>query len=148
MSTDPVKEKIQSLCPDVMELREGCEVLVGTDKLKHTIYGYEADERTYMAYLNKPFRKDLQANSFYDCEFGADADFEILGSPITLAVVLRAIQKGAKYPTLVEYWLGKIQGEFIIKNDDAESVVWKLWQDNYDDQDEPMKAFIGSLILN
>jgi hypothetical protein len=135
MTTDKVKAKIQELCPDVMELREGCQVAAGIHSLPHTIYGYDDEERVFMAYLNKPFPKDLQANSFYDCEFGIGAEnVEILGSRITLAVVLRAMKKSN---TVQYHW-----EEMVLDKPHS----WNLEHDNYDQQSEECKQFIGSLL--
>lgn len=145
--TDPVKQKIQSLCPDVMLLPEypynpdAAKAIVELEKIAgKTLWNSTLQETATMHIENY---RQQQAG-----DYRAMLEGRYEGRPVSLAVVLRAIQKGAKYPALMEYWFGKIQGEFIIKNDDAESVVWKLWQDNYDDQDEATKAFIGSLILN
>jgi hypothetical protein len=119
--TDPVKAKIQSLCPDVME--------------------------------------DLECNCghiFHD-ELGNKLH------SITLAVVLRAIEKATKM--LEPYGIsilpdgafydqknGKVFTDGRVAKDLHEAskmrIRWNLSKDNYDDQDEATKAFIGSLILN
>lgn len=143
---DPVKAKIQELVPEIMELKEGCQVMVGVNKpLLHTIYGY--DDGMWMAFLNQPFPKSLEANNFYDCKFVEGAEgIEILGSPITLAVLLRAILKEKPYSYFVDirgnFWKWVNVNEAPIET----GAIWNLEHDNYDQQSDECKQFIGSLL--
>lgn len=111
--TDPVKEKIQSLCPDVVgELECDCG---------HLVY------------------------------LGGSQQSRI---PITLAVVLRAISEHKSNSGEEGIFVGIMEGgAFIQQNAETSEVTydgsqWNLSKDNYDDQDEATKVFIGSLILN
>lgn len=95
MNTDPIKAKIQELCPDVMATHE----------------------------CNCPSAED------------------IVGFPITLAVVLRAIPKKGKTVKIND------EGTFFTGvSDEMKSAVWDLKHDNYDQQSEECKQFIGSLL--
>jgi hypothetical protein len=91
--TDPIKARIQSLCPDIM-------------------------------------------TSVSPTNAAADNGYEILGSPITLAVLLRATVKKK----------GSLQS--VIYDGDAEELLksWNLAKDNYDDQTKETQEFIGSLL--
>lgn len=151
--TDPIKAKIVELMPEIMELKVGCIVAVGDAMLPHTVYGI--DEGIVSAYLNKPFPKSMRANDFYDCEFGKDykGNLEILGSPITLAVVLRVIEKqNAEKITKVLgvlYFGINSAGQFIFHESATvkyTGIVWNLELDSYDQQSDETKAFIGELL--
>jgi len=105
--TDPIKAKIQELCPDVMQDR-GCDCP--------------------------------------DCV----TEHGIILPPITLAVVLRAIQSGPKWN---ECWFITTGGDFCRLDDvgageknipELGDRFWDLKQDNYDQQGEETKAFMGS----
>jgi hypothetical protein len=101
--TDPIKAKIQELCPDVIEKYNRC---MGCG------YGFD-------------FRKKGKTCPITQREL-----------PITLAVVLRAIGL-----------------ERFGNNDDIRELIygyvhsWDMLHDNYDQQSEECKQFIGSLII-
>src|ERR1700690_3922830 len=81
---DKIKKRLQELCPDVMELKFGCELkwLKGT-KDRFIFLDTNPNGTLQVKFPNGTI--GLRAAAFSDCE--------ILGSPITLAVVLRAIAK-------------------------------------------------------
>ncbi len=132
---DPIKAKIQELCPDVMELKRGTQVYI-----KDTRTRFEG-ETVVVDYL------PIEEVVWYDAgrnlnSVEKSAVKEILGSPITLAVVLRAIANYPKAPYAIKSngsWLGK-WGEYKNKYN------WNLEHDNYDQQSEECKQFIGSLL--
>jgi len=81
---------------------------------------------------------------------------EILGKPITLAVVLMAVEKftGSSDDVLYVNSVGlmyiinsnKTQKDFIKQFENC--VEWNLSQDNFNDQSEETKTFIGKLLVN
>lgn len=78
--TDKIKQKIQELVPEVMELRLGCKI-----EYNDGIYFYHSTDY-HGAYNLYGFQPNY-------IHAKAIVGSKILGSPITLAVVLRAIQK-------------------------------------------------------
>ena len=62
---------------------------------------------------------------------------EILGNPITLAVIIQAIKKTGYNST--EEWLS-VLGKLVDN--------WNLAKDNFNDQSEETKTFIGGLLGN
>jgi len=139
MNHETTIKRIQSLVPSVIDLSFGCEVyceqaLEGEDGNYHDFYG-----------------KFVRLLSMYECEvliFCESDDLEqgmkemaipytvsnleILGKPITLAVVLRAIEAKMNMKA------GNRGGELI--------ELWNLTKDNFDDQSEETKTFIGELL--
>lgn len=95
MSTDPIKAKIQELCPEVMEKR-----------------------------------------------------YCVCNQTITLAVVLRAISLSLirKMPKENKEIVVTSVGEFLWYNTDNVLAEWNLEHDNYDQQSEECKLFIGNLL--
>ena len=136
---DKTKAKIQELCPDVMELKFGCAI----------IWDRPASETKSAKTLNAIVVGNL-GNGVIDILWPgvnfaqrsstifktSDSIKEILGSPITLAVVLRAIRthhhRGNKYYDALPMVVRK----------------WNLEHDNYDQQSDECKQFIGSLLTN
>lgn len=128
---DPIKAKIQELCPDVMELKAGC-VLGNEDG---SIVGVCVDDGHWTCTSD-----DYQSLDNFD-------GVEILGSPITLAIVLRAIAKHPdNYCTINE--VGELTGFFLNDDNEAdeEMVEWNLEHDNYDSQTRETQLFFGSLL--
>ena len=118
--TDPIKAKIQELCPDVMDtmLFEGSK-------------GWQFGHKTSQGYYwNGPYKTKDEAH------LAAIADGKYSEKKITLAVVLRAAVFQS-YPPFT-------RGGHIL--DVVER--WNLFQDNYDQQSEECKQFIGSLLTN
>lgn len=152
--TDPIKAKIQELCPDLMELKFGCEI--------HRIFWYksEADKKAgkidwmetghYEDGRRGTIIKDLRKSDYLpmwidfgdQLEFNIGPDdivsFEILGRPITLADVLRAIMKanfdGNQYDAMCSQQCVDT------------CRLWILDTDNYDGQTRETQKFIGSIL--
>jgi hypothetical protein len=108
--TDPIKAKIQSLCPDVIE---------------GTVGAYNANHCPHCAKEFAP--------------------------KIALAVVLRAIEKLNVGATLFidtsGQWYGKNSQLKLAESGYLHRELnWNLAKDNYDDQPEETKRFIGSLL--
>lgn len=140
--TDPIKAKIQELCPDVTELKFGCKVAyegyVGMPRIWHAATVLQTMASGKLAIYSTHAQ-------YFDKEH-----LRIDGSPITLAVVLRAI-KNVKldYAVMVDQ-----EGGFVTALPGQPprlfSVLkgWNLEHDNYDQQSEECKRFIGSLLTN
>jgi hypothetical protein len=89
MTSDPIKAKIQELCPDVMELKFGCEV-----KSEHLVVKHVGPVIRRDTNKDYPYFETMWGGFSLDGNGAPISPFiEILGSPITLAVVLRAINK-------------------------------------------------------
>lgn len=141
--TDPVKTKILELCPDLMELKFGCVVkdfLKGTGIIL-TVHEYAGESNTYDVFYNL-----IPDPHVYQSPRG---NWDIIGSPITLAVVLRAIlavNAANRTNVLVEagglikvcHWEG---GRHLL----GRAAEWDLLKD-YDGQTEETKRLIRSLL--
>lgn len=141
---DPIKAKIQELCPDVMELKFGCEVDY------HGIYIAKTpdDDEYYFA----PKETDVNYEAQVFCVNSIDPK-QILGSPITLAVVLRAIRLHGNPAIAVDGdgLFGILVGDkysrtMLWPDAGAPRQVWNLEKDNFDDQSQGVKDFIGLLL--
>lgn len=125
--TDPIKQRIQELCPEILQLKFGCEVM----------YRYENDDIVPMTFFGQ-FGDDIVLG---DEEFGnlvmdaiREDITEILGSPITIPIVLRAIALSLMVNT--EKWERSV----------IELVeLYDLTKD-YDGQTQETRDFIGSLL--
>jgi len=77
-----------------------------------------------------------------------DNNFEILGKPITLEVILQAMFKHDGRPTFVIE--GDIANNTARKRSDmiftSGHLTWNLSKDNFNDQSEETKTFIGELL--
>lgn len=143
--TDPIKAKIHALCPDVLELKFGCEVRRFQNTAPEVFVMFDTASATGKRVL---IWRDAEHASFWD-----EADnLTVLGSPITLAVVLRAI---AAEPSKYTCWIDAecfdtphflLQKKRARYKDEQPILVWNLEQDNYDAQSQETKDFIGSLL--
>jgi len=122
MNHEETKQRIQELVPSVMELEEGCIIKGGGTVMKG---GW--------TYWDTPSGNTCVDNFDYiEDEIG-----DILGKPITIGVVLLALEKKNKARlelTVIEW--GDILG------------FWNLSKDNFNDQSEETKTFIGGLLTN
>lgn len=165
--TDLIKAKIQELCPDII-----LTVLL-TDKRKPKIcvlsklaienglkpkphredgivIGESKDKRCWVVRWH---RKDdtLMARENYSKEYIQIFDEQDLrdGPDITLSVVLRAMQSLSRTDSN-RHWVVNRHGEFLKDREDRLGAdvgeTWNLTKDNYDDQTEETKRFIGSLL--
>jgi hypothetical protein len=146
MKPDPVKEKIQSLCPDVMELKFGCMykdakgvfTIISAKTMKRSL-GNQADQLEVSW-----FASVIATDGERIVEGLIEQDeVEILGSPITLSVVLRAINM--KQSTAIGVTSG---GQFYDERT-GKMQYWRTWNlkhDNYDQQRDECKLFIGKLL--
>ena len=127
MTHEETIKRIQKLVPSVMALEFGCEVM----------YEWENGEKSKMVVVGK-IGEDFILTDYQSsfCDDANETNFEILGKPITLATILLAI------------WLNK--SEWLNNNDTTVLIklvkVWNLSKDNFNDQSEETKTFIGELL--
>jgi hypothetical protein len=156
--SDPIRQKIVEANPELMELTFGCEVKNQNDRL---IYLYTHAPKwcgtepcddyvlvTYfpaadtLLYINDP---DFERESDRK-----DKHVEILGHPIMLHHVLRAINKSNLHPS----GSGAHISQHYVSDDGAfmeygyGTKVLSRWNLSlgYDDQPQPTKDFIGSVL--
>lgn len=141
---EEVRQAVIRAVPEIVELKEGCVVLVGNAKWPHTIYGEE--DGVYSAYLNKPFPdEELKANAFYDCEFEKGAiGLEILGAPIQLADVLRAMEDPSIVIEAATGQFGSITPEGVYIGGHP---IWNLSKP-LEDQLEEVVSFIHKILTS
>jgi len=155
-------QKIQELVPDVMKLEFGCRISVtadgygscnestgcedysaGIDEVGIIIKG--CDE---ICFMDGSGMGDIYVSSFkegYNEDY--EMTFEILGKPITLAVVLRAIMENDGLPvTFLEAEKGEIGHDWENMMFRFRDMNWNLSKDNFNDQSDETKAFIGGLL--
>lgn len=132
--TDKTKQRIQELLPEVKELKFGCEV-----EWKSPFTNYKL-ARGFVARTDK-YQAEVVRHKEFTMHTLNSGHYEILGSPITLAIVLRAL-----IPQDIA-----VDNEGLLYNYSAgfmsdPKAKWNLTKDNYDDQSEECRAFIGSLL--
>ena len=131
MNHETTIKRIQELVPDVMKLEFGCEFMYEGKKCTFI----QSSIKDYIDFLEE----DAVAVQTAPAEW-IEKDIKILGKPITLAVVMRAIDKkheGALFATLASNgWL----------HFGSKRTFWNLSQDNFNDQSDETKAFIGELL--
>ena len=123
-----------------MDLDFGCEVLYGSD------FGSAEQKVT----LGNPYA--VKDGKVFNPWNGDDTDdlLEILGKPITLSVILLALNKARNegdenYCVTPNGWiciLGAVGRYYHGK------AHWNLSKDNFNDQSEETKTFIGGLLTN
>lgn len=126
--TDKIKQKIQELVPEVMELRLGCKI-----EYNDGIYFYHSTDY-HGAYNLYGFQPNY-------IHAKAIVGSKILGSPLTLAVVLRAINGGQPFSAQDQAWCDDVLNLLM-----HERGAWNLAKDNYGEQSPETKAFIGQLL--
>ena len=136
MTHEETIKRIQKLVPSVMALEFGCEFL------RHKkVYRYvNACGRDMYRALSADNMLDESPNIFME---------EILGKPITLAVVLLAIDtKYTEWENPGTPVAINSKGEFQVwsENPVYKNVFWNLAKDNFNDQSEETKTFIGELL--
>lgn len=138
---DLIKKRIQELCPDVMELKFGCEFRFKNSNTPCVVLNspaWKSFKFLYAPPLLQPSFASLPRKNIED-------DIEILGSPLTLAVVLRAIMRvKMSYNANFKPVPGGVTVPFL----DAENLAyyWDLLHDSYDQQSEECKQLIGTLL--
>ena len=160
MTHEETIKRIQELVPSIMALEFGCEVE------EKPAFGSGMRNDTFNG--GKVFTivsKYHSAHSWFyltDDGLGKEKEDKILrwhnflGKPITLSVVLRAVEKFTGYSDDVLYVnsvglmyiinSNKTQKDFIKQFENC--IEWNLSKDNFNDQSEETKSFIGGLLTN
>jgi len=141
MNHEETIKRIQELVPSVMALEFGCEVLA---QEKYSPVGFLMP-MTVLS-VNESVR-EIDTTLYTGLSY--DDIITILGKPITLAIVLLAITEykelqmtfaEAEKEDMGDDW-GRIMYGFRDMN-------WNLSKDNFNDQSEETKTFIGNLLNN
>ena len=149
MTHEETIKRIQSLVPSVMALDFGCEFLYEEKKYiytNNTCMMTELHQGCYSIFVATP--KGF-ARSSDTIEINENYPIKILGKPITLAVVLLAISKNRKQGNNKHVVIVADNG-FMEDTDmnNYNRVQWNLSKDNFNDQSEETKGFIGGLLTN
>jgi len=158
MTHEETIKRIQELVPSVMELEFGGEVRslkdvqgIGAIVLKGNVGNYVGNDN----FLFQHAQMFGVSGAGFEWERGykhqyvslknhenLKSEFEILGKPITLAVVMMAIDKKHEenlFATVASNgWL----------HFGSKRTFWDLFKDNLNDQSEETKKFIGHLLTN
>ena len=130
MKHEETIKKIQELVPDIMKLEFGCEVMFknGWGTNKYTITKELSDDKYKINTLD-------YGSNLEDMTYGYDFT-KILGKPITLAVVMLAIEENENDWFVYELRQNQIS---VIES-------WNLSKDDFNEQSEETKDFIGELL--
>ena len=132
MNHDETIKRIQELVPSIMDLEFGCEIL--------TKEKYSTSEKLVSMIVTCVCVGQREVDTTHYKDLSYDDVITILGKPITLAVVLRAIEvkyRGDLFATVASngwFHLGSKRG------------FWNLSKDNFNDQADETKTFIGGLL--
>jgi len=151
MTHEETIKRIQELVPSVMELEFGCEVLcsdliqLDVDDYTEGIATILNEKEKILGYIANKTKFETEYRTF---EYSKYRVIEILGKPITLAVVLLAIGT-TEYANKVGC---DATGEMIKMETYRDRIRtkadWNLSKDNFNDQSEETKTFIGGLLNN
>jgi len=137
MTHEETIKRIQKLVPSVMALEFGCVLKNGT-----------ATSRV----IKERFDGTVMINDWggWQDKKMIEENFEILGKPITLATVLQAIEKvntieKENYCVIPN---GGICHMGYVGRYYHQDTHWNLSKDNFNDQSEETKTFIGGLLTN
>ena len=142
MTHEETIKRIQELVPSIMELEFGCEVDTGVKRIVLEKRGNRI--QTYAGGIVFTNKIEQLGN------------FQILGKPITLAVVMLAIATEFNPKNTSTFLSIDSNGEFCWTTTTdlrggtmkiTEPIVsWNLSKDNFNDQSEETKTFIGGLL--
>ena len=133
MNHETTIKRIQELVPDVMALEFGCEVRDGVGLRNLYLGGDYQQMYCYAISINQDYRQD----------------YKIIGKPITLAVVLLALTIKKEYPmTFAEAEKEDMGHDWEKIMYCFRDMLWNLSKDNFNDQSEETKTFIGVLLGN
>ena len=153
MTHEETIKRIQELVPSVMALELGCEVkqcgityMIRVDNPKVHICPNGSIGNLLIAdktsLVNYPLFDNLNKE---------DLIIEILGNPITLAVVLRALDESKNrsfvYCIEIKKWV-ETESNNAVRLFYIIATSWNLSKDNFNDQSEETKTYIGDLLSN
>ena len=149
--TQEVKEKIIEAVPEIMELKFGCRVFIEQCIWKSNVDGYDAFGTVIRKIENTDYKQLDVSLDDYDGDIlnvweNDGYDFKVLGRPIQLADVLRAIN--AKDGN-GEFYCIDAQGDFGEPTPEGVAmfgVKWDLSKD-FDGQSDETKTFIYNILI-
>jgi len=149
MTHEETIKRIQELVPSVMALEFGCEVNFDYDTENSD--GSKEDCFDTIIGADDIMVRTLGGSYFhrFTAEYHSQEDNwssqkkEILGKPITLAVVLLALDLRNRCDENTDI---KNQTCWCLKNTGQICMDWNLSKDNFNDQSEKTKAFISNLL--
>lgn len=136
---NPIRQKIQELVPEIMKLQYGCKVRLEHPALPVT----EAIYLTFGEYTpENPEPMSTSFHTVYSNEYGLISNLQekalvILGSPVTLSVVLEAIKRANKWQSRyssISHMFGDI------------AWWWDKNRDDLDRQEDKVVMIIGKLL--
>ena len=148
MTHETTIKRIQELVPSIMSLVFGCEIKWQyTHQLNYRSSTQRVKEGIFINFGNGDLRNPLPINVLFYGNSSVKSipkkeDVKILGKPITLSVVMLAIEvkyRGDLLETVASnawFHFGSTRG------------FWNLSEDNFNDQSEETKTFIGGLLNN
>lgn len=149
-----LNEKIIELVPEIVSLKFGCKVEVHVDSegfanegsIEHTPCANTTGYVTHSEYLecNDDYAGDILVKNIINGYLGEDYDgisCEIIGRPITLADVLRAIRKISQHGSWSVTQDGRL---YDIGHDDC-GPMWNLSTD-LDGQTKETKDFLAKIL--
>ena len=137
MNHETTIKRIQELVPEVMALEFGCEVEATNNFIA------SPDEYCDIEKGQKYMCGDHIWTNLYEAR--QEDRYKILGKPITLAVVLSALDLGNRCEENNDT---ENQTCWCLENTGQICRDWNLSKDNFNDQSEETKIFIGELINN
>jgi len=143
MTHEETIKRIQELVPSIMELEFGCQ---GENKV--------TKQKFFIVKNSNPMGNEdaditmFSNDSHYLYEgYSKDEDITILGKPITLSVLCLALENNRTEVILTICSDGMHIGHFDQKGYYTHC-YWNLSKDNFNDQSEETKTFIGGLLSN
>ena len=147
MTHEETIKRIQELVPSIMELEFGCEVKIliyhtvnsrssGTYWRKHRVIAIHHPSGDLI--LNRVGR-------YGNKKISRSSQMQIIGKPITISIVLRAIGESSQHFEYITFSNEYIS--MVYKKSDK-LIQWNLSKDNFNDQSEETKTFIGVLLGN
>ena len=139
MTHEETIKRIQKLVPSVMALEFGCEVIGGAFNKPMIYRNFAPDDSQYG-------NGDLGHYLIYKDKVGGAFSLEkpknIIGHPITLAIVLLALDINSTDSR----WKIGVSCNFMRIQFGESFALWNLSKDNFNDQSEETKSFIGGLL--
>jgi len=126
-------KRIQELVPDVMKLEFGCEVVLYSEEYSKNSKILKVLDKRHISGIDTIVEVcENNSNGVSHVSYVAKNELKILGKPITIGVALMAIAVKMNMKPVNR------GGELID--------MWDLSKDNFNDQSDETKAFIGGLL--
>lgn len=128
-----ITEAVDKVCQDRKELKFGCKVVV------EVLF-----KKNMTVTIDSSIRVGKGNNSVVFDDSDVCQIIEILGSPITLPMILRTI--GDEPQNFFYYSTEEIRMDYLDKNDKIVEVWWNLKEDNLDAQSSQCRQSIAELL--